>query len=54
MMKTTPTSTSNQTTKVKRPREGGFCVFFSLVLWLVLFSYVFVKPKNIFYLQESS
>ncbi len=28
MMTTTSTSLSNQTTKVKRPREGGFCVNF--------------------------
>jgi hypothetical protein len=27
MTKTTPTSTSNKTTKVKTPRESGFCVF---------------------------
>jgi hypothetical protein len=27
MTKTTPTSTSNKTTKVKTPREGGFCAF---------------------------
>jgi hypothetical protein len=49
-MTTTPTSTSNKTTKVKRPREGGFCVIFlGFVLWWVfLFFYVYVKPKKFF------
>jgi len=32
----TPTSTSNKTTKVKSPKEGGFCVF-SLSFFWVLF-----------------
>jgi hypothetical protein len=54
VMITTPTSIDNKTTKVKRPREDGFCVFLfffcpGLILWWVLFFYAFVKfnKKNI-------
>jgi len=42
MTTTTPTSIGNKTTKVKRLREDGLCVFFLLfylgfVLWRVIF-----------------
>jgi len=38
-MKTTPTSTNNETTKVKRLREGRFCVF---LFFFFLFGFCFV------------
>jgi hypothetical protein len=53
MMTTTLASTSNQTTKVKRSREGGFNVNFSF--WFLFcdgtfFSlHIFVKPKKFFF-----
>ncbi len=52
MMITTPASTSNQTTKVKRPMEGGFCVIFSF--WVLFcdessfFSLCFFQTQNVF------
>jgi hypothetical protein len=44
------TSIGNKTTKVKRPKEGGFYVIFlGFILWWVCFSlYIFVKPKRFF------
>jgi len=45
-----PTSTGTPTTKVKRPREGGYCVTFSF--WVLFcggsffFLYVFIKFKK--------
>jgi hypothetical protein len=49
-MTTTPTSTINKTTKVKRSREGGFCVIFFGFCFVVgfFFLYVSVKPKKFF------
>jgi hypothetical protein len=51
-MMTTQASMGNQTMKVKRQREGGFCV--TLFFW-VLFNggsffshYIFVKPRIFF------
>jgi len=57
MMTITPTSTCNQTRKVKRPREGGFCVTFFLgVLFYggsFFFSFMFLSSaKSFFYHQE--
>jgi hypothetical protein len=55
----TPTSKGNQTTKVKRPREGKVCVSF-IFLWVLLcgkflFSlYVSKNPKKKNYHQESN
>ncbi len=55
-MTTTLASTSNQTTKVKRPKEGGFCVTFSF--WFLFcggtffFFHIFVKPRKFFFRQE--
>jgi len=40
-MKTTPTSTNNKSTKVKRPRDGGFCFVVG-----PFFLYVSIKPKK--------
>jgi hypothetical protein len=48
-MTTVPISINNKTTKVKRLREGGFCVFcfFLNVLFCCgSFFYIFVKPKK--------
>jgi hypothetical protein len=47
---TTPTSTNNKTTKVKRLKEDKFCVFLfffclDFILWWVFF-YAFVKLKK--------
>jgi hypothetical protein len=55
---TTPTSTNNKTTKVKRPKEDMFCVFMlffcpSFVLWWVLF-FRFPQIEKFFNHQESS
>jgi len=49
-MSTTPTSTNNKTTKVKRPRENRFCVFLlffclGFILWSVFF-YAFVNFRK--------
>jgi hypothetical protein len=45
MMTLTLVSIGNKTTKVKRPRKGGFCVFFlGFVLWWVLFFTFFSSP----------
>jgi hypothetical protein len=60
MMTITPTSPSTPTMKVKRPREGGFCVTFSF--WVLFcggsyFSFMLVSSpkkiiiKNSYYLQ---
>jgi hypothetical protein len=49
-MMTITTSTCNKTMKVKRPREGGFCVIifgFYFVVCL-FFLYIFVNPINFF------
>jgi hypothetical protein len=58
-MTTTPTSTSNQTTKVKRPREGGVCVIYLFLLVLfwgrfLFFPLCFYEAQKIFYHQESN
>jgi len=46
MMTTTPTSTCNKTMKVKRPREGGFCVI-KLFCGGFFFSFAFLSsPKK--------
>jgi hypothetical protein len=42
MMTTTPTSSGNQTTKVKRPKEGGFCVTF--YFWVLFCGKSFFFP----------
>jgi hypothetical protein len=50
-MTTTLTSIGNKTTKVKRLREGGFCVlcfFFLKFCGGSFFFYIFVKPKKFF------
>jgi hypothetical protein len=51
-MTTVPTSTSNKATKVKRLKEGGFCVFCFSFFWVLFcggsFFYVFVKPRKFF------
>ncbi len=57
MMTTTPTSIGTPTTKVKRPREGGFCVTFSF--WVLFcgwsfFSFMFLSSPKVFYHQKSS
>jgi hypothetical protein len=50
MMMTTQASMGNQTMKVKRPREGGFCATFSF--WVLFYGgsffsfYIFVKPRK--------
>jgi hypothetical protein len=48
-MATTLASTCNKTRKVKRPREGWFCVIFFEFCFVVgfFFLYVYVKPKAI-------
>ncbi len=51
-MKTTPTSTNNETTKVKRLREDRFCVFLffffglGFVLWWVTFIMLLSSLKS--------
>jgi hypothetical protein len=56
MMTTTLASRGNQTTKVKRPKEGGFCVTFSF--WVLFFDgsffflYVSIKFRNFFFLNH--
>jgi len=50
-MKTTPTSTDNETTKVKRLREDRFCVFLlffclGFVLWWVTFIMLLSSLKS--------
>jgi len=54
MTKTTPNINKQQNNKGEDAKEGWVLCFFSLVLWLVLFSYVFIKPRNVTYHQESS
>jgi hypothetical protein len=58
MMTTTPTSTNNQTTKVKRPREGGaLCniFFFGFCFVVGFFSPLcFYQAQKVFYHQESN
>ncbi len=55
-MTTTLTATCNQTTKVKRPREGGLCVTFSF--WVLFCGrcfftfYVFIKPVKFFFITK--
>jgi len=55
-MITTPTSIGNQTMKVKRPREGRFCVtFYFWVLFCVgsfFFLYVSIKPRKFFFFNH--
>jgi hypothetical protein len=58
-MTTTPTLTGNQTTKVKRPKEGGICVIF--IFFRVLFCgrfffspLCFYQAQKVFYHQESN
>lgn len=56
-MTTTPTLTGNQTTKVKRPKEGGICVilFFFRVLFCGRFFfplYVSIKLKKFFIIKN--
>jgi len=51
VMKTTPTSTNNETTKVKRLREDRFCVFLfffglGFVLWWVTFIMLLSSLKS--------
>jgi hypothetical protein len=49
MMTTTPTSIDNKTTKVKRPKEGGFYVKKNSVCFVVwpFFSFTFLlNPKG--------
>jgi hypothetical protein len=55
---TTPKSIGNKTTKVKRLKEDGFCVFLFLfclgfVLWRVFF-FMFSSSLKSFYHQKSS
>ncbi len=55
MMTTTPTLISNKTMKVKRPREGGFCVIFFGFCFVVgpFFSlYISIKPKTFFFTKN--
>jgi len=58
MMTTTLPSIANQTTKVKRPREGGFCLcnffFLGFVIGPFFFFYVSIKHRILFsfYHQE--
>jgi len=50
MMITTLASICNNTTKVKRPREGGFSINYFWVLFCggsFIFLYISVKPKKI-------
>jgi hypothetical protein len=58
MMTTTLASTSNQTTEVKRPREGGFYVTFLFGFCFVVgpfFSFTFLSSLESFsFHQESS
>jgi len=54
----TPTSTSNKTTKVKSPKEGGFCVFSLSFFWVLFcnglgfFFYVSCKPNFFFIIKN--
>jgi len=53
VMPTVPTSTSNKTTKVKRLKEGGFCVFCFSLIWVLFcggsFFFTFLSsPKSFF------
>ncbi len=56
MMIITATSTGNQTTKVKRPKEGGFCVTFSF--WVLFcggsfFSFTFMSSTKSFFITKN-
>ncbi len=53
VMTIVPASTSNKTTKVKRLKEGGFCVVCFSIFWVLFcdgsfFFNVFVKPRKFF------
>ncbi len=52
MMTTTPTSTGNKISKVKRLRENGFRVFYLYIFWVIFcggsFFYVFFKLIKFF------
>ncbi len=56
MMTTTQASTSYQIMKVKRPREGGFCVTFSF--WVLFcdgsfFPLCLCEPRKFFFLTKN-
>ncbi len=47
-------SIGNKTTKVKRPKEGGFCIFFFGFCFVLspFFSLCFYEAQKVFYHQE--
>ncbi len=54
-MTTIPTSIDNQTMKVKRPREGGFCVtlFFRFCSVMCPFPFTFLSSPQIFLIPKN-